>query len=105
SFETEVLPRLSSGDQSLWSEFKYAVSTNKPDDPAKTVAAFRRLPLRPPGHTHVAGYDFVLIVPVFIDNVNPPELCRNNPFGIDIDAEYERMLATICRAYEARWHL
>ena len=68
------------------------------------MAAFRKLPTRSPGHTHVVGYDFVLLVPVFIDNVNPLSVCRENDFGIDIDADYERMLATICRAYEARWH-
>jgi hypothetical protein len=103
-FEAEVLPRLSSGDASLWDEFDYAVSFNREDDPASTVAAFRRLPTRSPGHTHVIGYDFVLIVPVFIDNVNAPRVCRDNPFGIDVDADYERMLASVCRAYEARWH-
>lgn len=103
-FEAEVLPRLSTGDATLWDEFDYAVSTNREDDPAGTVAAFRKLPTRSPGHTHVVGYDFVLVVPVFIDNVNPPFVCRDNSFGIDIDADYERMLATICRAYEARWH-
>lgn len=103
-FESEVLPRLSSGDQSLWEEFDYAVSLNRPDDPRKTIAKFRSLPLRPPGQTHIPGYDYVLIVPVFVDNVDPPQLCRENDFGIDIDKEYERMLAIICRAYEARWH-
>jgi hypothetical protein len=103
-FEAEVLPRLSTGDAKLWDEFDYAVSTNSPNDPAKTVANFRTLPTRSPGHTHVEGYDFVLIIPVFIDNVNPPSICRDNSFGIDVDADYERMLATICRAYEARWH-
>jgi hypothetical protein len=104
-FESEVLPRLSSGDETLWKEFDYAISKNRPDDPAKTVDAFRKLPLRGAGHTHVEGYDFVLIVPVFVDNVHPPSLCHENAFGIEIEAEYERMLATICRAYEARWHL
>ncbi len=104
-FEAEVAPRLSRGDETLWKEFDYAVSVNSQDDPARTVAAFHALPRRQPGHTHVEGFDFVMIVPVFIDNVNPPSLCRDNGFGIDVDATYERMLATICRAYEARWHL
>jgi hypothetical protein len=104
-FEAEVLPRLSTGDETLWKEFAYAISANRPNDPAKTVEAFQKLRTRNAGHTHVEGYDFVLVVPVFIDNVHPPSLCRENGFGIDIDAEYERMLATICRAYEARWHL
>ncbi|MGH8236711.1 MAG: hypothetical protein ACREXP_06770 [Steroidobacteraceae bacterium] len=74
-------------------------------DIVSKVAKFQSLPRRQPGHTHVMGFDFVMIVPVFVDNVNPPSLCRQNGFGIDIDATYERMLATICRAYEARWHL
>lgn len=103
-FEAEVLPRLSSGDASLWLDFDYAVSQNRDDDPASTVAAFKTLPTRSPGHTHRIGYDYVLVVPVFIDNVNAPHICRDNAFGIDIDADYERMLSTICRAYEARWH-
>lgn len=104
-FEAEVVPRLSRGDETLWKEFDYAVSINGPDHAARSVAAFNNLPRRQPGHTHVIGFDFVMIVPVFIDNVNPPFLCRQNGFAIDIDAAYERMLATICRAYEARWHL
>jgi hypothetical protein len=103
-FESEVLPRLSTGDAALWDDFDYAVSVNRDDDPRSTAAAFRKLPTRPPGRTHIIGYDFVLVVPVFIDNVNSPSVCRNNDFGIDVDADYERMLATICRAYEARWH-
>ena len=103
-FQRDVLPRLSTGDHSLWKEYAFAVSQNRNDDPAKTVAAFRTLPTRPPGQTHVIGYDFVLIVPVYIDNVNEPYLCRENDFSIDIDAEYERMLSIMCRAYEARWH-
>ncbi|HLC40479.1 MAG TPA: hypothetical protein VJO34_02485 [Methylomirabilota bacterium] len=104
-FESKVLPRLSKGDQSLWREFKFAVSRNRENDPQKTVDAFRTLPTRAPGHTHVLGYDFILLAPVFIDNVNPPRINRKNTFGIDVDREYQRMLETICRAYEARWHL
>jgi hypothetical protein len=102
-FESDVLPRLSSGDQSLWNEFADAVSENRPSDPQATCATFRRLPTRPPGHTHVVGYDYVLLVPVFIDNVNPPRIDRE--FGVDVAGEYRRMLETICRAYEARWHM
>jgi hypothetical protein len=59
-FNTKVLPRLSSGDAKLWDEFAWAVSTNKPDDPASTAAKFRKLDLRSPGHTHVVGYDYLL---------------------------------------------
>lgn len=32
--------------------------------------------------THVEGYDYVLLAPVFIDNVNPPRLPRPNELGI-----------------------
>ncbi len=104
-FEHDVLPRLSSGDQSLWADFDWAVSKNTSKDPERTKALFETLPTRKPGHTHVEGYDYVLLVPVRIDNVNPPELPRSNPLGIDVDAEYERMLLQICSAYTARWHM
>ena len=53
----------------------------------------------------MVGYDFVLLVPVFIDNVNPPFVARENNLGIDIDFEYQTMLTRICQAYTARWHL
>ena len=104
-FDTEVLPRLSRGDQSLWREFAFAVSQNRENDPEKTIDAFRRLPTRAPGHTHALGYDFILLVPVFIDNVNPPRIDRDNAFGINVDESYRKMLDTICQAYVARWHL
>lgn len=104
-FETKVLPRLSTGDRTLWEEFNYAVSTNRPTDPEKTVELFRKLRIRDPAHTHVAGYDYILLVPVFIDNVNPPYLARESDLRIDVDQDYEKMLEQICKAYTARWHL
>ena len=104
-FDSEVKPRLSTGDESLWTEFEFAVSKNRAVDPQKTIDAFRRIPTRPPGHTHALGYDFMMLVPVFIDNVNPPRIERDNQFGIDVDKEYRRMLDTICQAYVTRWHL
>jgi hypothetical protein len=52
-FQQHVLPRLSSGDQSLWDDFDWAVSANKKSDPVQTVAKFRMLRTRQPGHTHV----------------------------------------------------
>ena len=104
-FKTKVLPRLSSGDTRLWKEFPIAVSNNRPNDPKTTVKKFRGLPTRKPGHTHVLGYDYVLLIPAFIDNVNPPYLARVNGLGIDIDADYHAMIAQICKAYTARWHL
>jgi hypothetical protein len=104
-FQTKILPRLSSGDARFWKEFPLAVSNNRPNDPKTTATKFRGLPTRKPGHTHVLGYDFVLLVPAFIDNVNPPYLARTNGLGIDIDADYQAMIGQICKAYTARWHL
>jgi hypothetical protein len=104
-FQTKILPRLSSGDGRLWKEFPLAVSNNRPNDPRITMEKFRGLPTRKPGHTHVLGYDFVLLVPAFIDNVNPPYLARENGLGINIDADYQAMIAHVCKAYTARWHL
>lgn len=104
-FRRKVLPRLSSGDQSLWGEFPTAVSDNKSSDPAKTADLIRTLPTRKSGHTHVEGYDYVLLVPVYIDNVNPPTIPRPNSLGIDVDKDYDRMLEQICSAYTARWHM
>ena len=100
-----VLPRLSSGDQSLWYEFAWAVSANKENDCTRTVEKFRMLRTRPPGHTHVQGYDYILIVPVHIDNVSPPKIAVHNSLGINVNAEYKQMINTICKAYTARWHL
>jgi hypothetical protein len=40
-----------------------------------------------------------------VDNVNPPFVARQNNLGIDVDHEYQAMLAGICKAYLARWHL
>lgn len=104
-FLERVLPRLSSGDQSLWEEFSWAISRNSQADPGRTIALLQQLPTRNAGHTHVIGYDFVLLVPVNIDNVNPPTLPRPNTCGIDVDAEYQRMLDQLCSAYKARWHM
>jgi len=81
------------------------VSRNRATDPERTVKKFRELPIRPPGRTDLVAYDYVLLVPVMIDNVNPPQVARNNALGIDIDTEYHTMLDRICKAYMARWHL
>lgn len=40
-FEKRVLPRLSSGDESLWEEFPRAVSRNRRGDPERTVEKLR----------------------------------------------------------------
>lgn len=104
-FEERVLPRLSSGDSSLWKDFPHAVSHNRAGDPAKTIDKFRALPTRPPARTDLIAYDYVLLVPVNIDNVNPPRIATVNPVGIDAIVEYQAMLEKICRAYTARWHV
>ena len=104
-FNNGIVPRLSRGDQSLWNDYRSAISKNTVSDPSRTVDKFRMLPTRSPGHTHVQGYDYLLIVPVHIDNVNPPRLACDNILGIDIEADYKQMIDTICKAYTARWHL
>jgi hypothetical protein len=105
-FMRKVLPRLSSGDESLWTEFSWAISRNSLTDPARTIALLQTLPTRSkPGHTHVAGYDFVLLIPVNVDNVNPPSIARTNTCGIDVDKDYQRMLDQLCAGYTARWHM
>jgi hypothetical protein len=103
-FTANVLPRLSTGDASLWTEFSSAVSTNVPTAARTTVDNLQQLPRRLPGHTHVEGYDYVLLVPVYIDNVNRPYVDRNNNLGINIDHDYREMLSVICKAYTMRWH-
>jgi hypothetical protein len=104
-FNGQVLPRLSRGDAALWDRFPKAVSRNRPGDPERTVSKFRELPTRPPGRTDLVAYDYVLLVPVVIDNVQPPRVVRDNTLGIDVDGEYGTMLDRICKAYTARWHL
>ncbi len=104
-FEEAIRPRLSRGDPSLWDEFRAGISENTRDDPRRTRDLFRTIPLRNPGHTHVCGYDAIQIVPIFVDNVNPPRLERENDLDLDIVGEYRRLLHTICAAYTARWHL
>ncbi len=105
TFTDKVLPRLSGGDVSLWSEFPQAISRNRRMDPMLTITKFRELPVRPPARTDLVAYDYVLLVPVLIDNVSPPQVARENTLGIDVDAEYQTMLDRICKAYTARWHM
>src|SRR5436309_10294927 len=98
-FEDLVVPRLSTGDQTLWTDYPAAVSRNSSVDPANTVAKFKELPTRPPARTDMVAYDYVLVVPMRVDNVNPPEVARENDLEIDVDHEYAEMLDRICRAY------
>ena len=100
-----ALKSFSTGDQTLWSRFPHAISENSPGDPARTAAEFKKLKTRHPARTHENGFDWLLLVPMQIDNVNPPTIPFPNPLGIDVAAEYDRMIEHICKAYTARWHL
>lgn len=104
-FEASIVPRLSSGDVSLWSEFDAFVSENSTEDPRITRDLMLKLPKRKAGHTHVVGYDDILLVPVAIDNVTSPSVARTNSLGIAVDNDYDVMIARMCKAYTARWHL
>ena len=104
-FDRDILPRLSSGDDSLFTQFSFAISENRPSDAQKTLDLFRTLPTRGSAQTHLVAYDSVLLVPVRIDNVHPPELPRPNALGIDVDADYQDFLVRTCKAYTARWHM
>lgn len=104
-FDREVRPRLSTGDESLFEQFSWAISHNRPSDPERTLGLFRTLPTRGSAQTHLTAYDSVLLVPVRIDNVHPPELPRPNQLAIDVDAEYADFLDRTCKAYTARWHM
>ena len=104
-FEQTVLPRLSSGDQSLWEDFPFAISKNRPNDAEKTLEHFRGLPTRSPNLTHQEGFDYLLFVPVRVDNVNLPQVDRGNSLGLDVDKEYMNLLDTVRRGYVARWHI
>jgi hypothetical protein len=104
-FERDVLPRLSTGDATLWEELDHAISKNRSSDPARSVAKFRQLPTRRPGHTHDEGYDFLMLAPVFIDNVHSPRVERENDLGIAVDEDYRRMIDAVCNVYTARWHM
>jgi hypothetical protein len=104
-FKKEVIPRLSTGDLELWDDFSDDISNNRQNDPALTIQKFQNLPTRMIGHTHTVGYDNLLFIPVFIDNVNPPYVARSNSFGINVDDEYQTLVERICIAYRTRWHL
>ncbi len=104
-FEQSVLPRLSTGDDTLWDDFPFAISENRTDDAQKTLEHFRRMPTRTPNLTHQEGFDYLLMIPVHVDNVNPPRVDRDNTLGLDVDEEYERLLETVQRGYIARWHV
>lgn len=68
------------------------------------MAKFREQPVRPPGRTDLVAYDYVLLVPAYIENVNPRRIAWDNNLRIDGDGEYQAMLEQICRACRARWY-
>jgi len=102
-FQKQVAPRLSSGDQRLWDEYRIAISVNRPSDPNSTLNKFRELPVRESNQIQKMGYDSLLLVPVHIDNVNPPYLPKPNTLGIDVERDYRAMLDLICKDYGTRW--
>lgn len=93
------------GDETLFTEFPWAISKNRPSDPAKTLQLFRTLPVRGSAQTHLVAYDSVLLVPVQIDNVHAPSLPRPNTLDVDVDHDYQDFLSRTCNAYTARWHM
>jgi hypothetical protein len=103
-FEQLVVPRLSSGDQTLWDDFPAAISVNRAADPDKTLQKLRTIQTRNPGFTHVQGYDFIMFAPMFINNVDPPHVDRQNHLGLDVDKDYAEFLEAVCKAYRVRWH-
>jgi hypothetical protein len=102
-FETRIRPRLSIGDNDLWNEFNPAVSKNRANDPKSTIEKFRMLPVKAGTGEPSMGYNYLLLVPVRIDNVNPPSLARDNNLGIDIDKDYWTMVRTLAFAYQEKW--
>lgn len=102
-FERDVLPRLSTGDHDLWSGFSACISNNRSTEPQKTVEKFQSLPRRGSSDTHIAGLDYLLIVPVNIDNVNPPRIADKSALGIDAYDHYDAMIRHICITYAMRW--
>lgn len=101
-FNKLVRPRLSTGDQALWKEFEYCISNNQPAAPYNTIKLFRELPLRKVAETYKPGLDFLLLVPVAIDNVNPPRV--DDEFAnIHPTTAYEEMIQHICYVYNIRW--
>lgn len=104
AFDEDVLPRFGTGDPSLWEEFIDAVSKNRQGDAQRTKSTFMQTSVRQVSDTHEAGLDYLLLIPVEIDNVNPPRIADRQALSIDAYAEYDAMIDVICRAYTMRWH-
>jgi hypothetical protein len=102
-FEKEILSRVRSHDQKLWADFEYAVSYNTPGDIQKTLSKFRTLPIRQKNNPDFAGFDALLLVPVYYNNVDPARVARDNNLGMDVDKDYNLFISTISKAYEERY--
>jgi len=103
-FDTDVLPRLSTGDQTLWDVIPESASKNAANAAEKTYQKMSSLPVKPHGRTHEQGFDALFLAPVFVNNVDPPYVDRKNGFGLDVDWSYDHGVERICKAYTARWH-
>lgn len=101
-FGHEILPRLKAHDKTLADEFPKAISENTPKQQAETFRKFNTLPRRPPDRSR-AGLDVLLLCPIHYDNIGPARVARDNPFGIDVDAEYKKFLERICTDYSRLW--
>lgn len=103
-FDSLILPRLSTGDQSLWDDYgDVGTSPNSATDASRTVQYFRdNVAVRSITLTHQPGYDYLLIVPMHINNVDPPRVDRSCGL-VDHDKDYGEMLDTLCSAYSYRF--
>jgi len=101
-FNAEIVPRLKAHDRTLFDDFAFAISNNKPDQSRKTFEKFSTLPIRPPDRS-ARGFDVLFLCPVYYDNVNPAYVARDNPFGINVDSNYQEFLKRICNDYTRLW--
>lgn len=101
-FNREIMPRLKAHDKTLFNDFSFAVSKNKPNDPMLTFKKFNTLPVRPPDRS-TQGFDALFLCPIYYDNVSPAHVVRDNLFGIDVDSKYRKFLERICHDYANLW--
>ena len=102
-FEKEILSRVRNHDQKLWDDFQYAISYNTPGDIQQTLSKFRTLPIRQKGNPESTGFDALLLVPVYYNNVDPARVARDNSLGMDIDKDYAAFISAIATAYDERY--
>ncbi len=92
-FDESIVPRLSTGDESLWTDCAWGISPNKPNDAATTAALFLGL----------TEFDALFVAPVHIDNVTPPKVDRAHPAFGRFDEQYEVAMASVVGEYMKRW--